>query len=151
MVVCISIQAETELDGVRTMKKPCPTSFALHAGLALTLALGIMPSLTLAQDAPAIVGDWSGTLNPGAQPKKKIVVHIAAAQDGTLSGTIDYPDQDTSGVPMTAITYRKSVLHFESTPSLTIYDGTMSQDKTRITGTVKQGSLTLDLNLTRTP
>jgi len=37
-----------------------------------------------------------GTLDPGAQPKKRIVVHISAAQDGSLSGTIDYPDQDTS-------------------------------------------------------
>jgi len=133
------------------MQKPCPSSFALYAGLALTLALGILPSLTLAQDTQTIVGDWSGTLNPGAQPKKKIVVHISAAQDGTLSGTIDYPDQDTSGIEITAITYRKSTLHFESTPSLTVYDGTMSEDKTRITGTMKQGALSLDLNLRRTP
>jgi len=133
------------------MKKPCSSSFALHAGLALTLAFGILPALTMAQDTQPIVGDWSGTLNPGAQPKKKILVHISAAQDGTLSGTIDYPEQDTSGIPMTAITYRKSVLHFESTPSLTVYDGTLSQDKTKITGTMKQGALSLDLNLTRTP
>ena len=133
------------------MKKPRASSFALHAGLALTLVFAILPKLSLAQDTQPIVGDWSGTLNPGAQPKKKIVVHISAAQDGTLSGTIDYPDQDTSGIPMTAITFRKSVLHFESTPSLTIYDGTMTEDKTKITGTMKQGSLTLGLDLTRTP
>jgi|SRR5271156_308513 hypothetical protein len=133
------------------MKKPRASSFALSAGLALALSWGIMPALTLAQDPPPIVGDWSGTLNPGAQPKKRIVVHISAAQDGSLSGTIDYPDQDTSGIQMTAITYRKSILHFESTPSLTVYDGTMNQDKSTIAGTMKQGGESLDLILKRTP
>jgi hypothetical protein len=133
------------------MKKPRASSFALYGGLALALAWGITPALTLAQDPPSIVGDWSGTLNPGAQPKKRIVVHISAAQDGSLSGTIDYPDQDTSGIQMTAITYRKSILHFESTPSLTVYDGTMNQDKSTITGTIKQGGTSLDLILKRTP
>jgi uncharacterized protein len=133
------------------MKRPRASSFALSAGLALALACGITPALTLAQDPSPIVGDWSGILNPGAQPKKQIVVHISAAQDGSLSGTIDYPDQDTSGIQMTAITYRKSILHFESTPSLTVYDGTMNQDKSTITGTMKQGGESLDLILKRTP
>jgi hypothetical protein len=133
------------------MKKPRASSLAVYAGFALTLAFGIMPALTVAQDTQMIVGDWSGTLNPGGQPKKRIVVHISAAQDGSLSGTIDYPDQDTSGIEITAITYRKSTLHFESTPSLTVYDGTMNQDNSKITGTIKQGGSSLDLNLRRTP
>ena len=120
------------------MKKPRASSFALFAGLTLMFALGMVPALTMAQDTRPIVGDWSGTLNPGAQPKKRIVVHISAAQDGSLSGTIDYPDQDTSGIQLTAITYRESTLHFESTPSLTVYDGTMNQDNSTITGTMKQ-------------
>jgi hypothetical protein len=42
---------------------------------------------TVAADAPSIVGDWPGTLDPGAQPKKRILVNISAGQDGTLSGT----------------------------------------------------------------
>jgi hypothetical protein len=133
------------------MKKPRASSFALCAGLTLTFVLGIVPALTMAQDTRPIVGDWSGTLNPGAQPKKRIVVHISAAQDGSLSGTIDYPDQDTSGIQLTAITYRESTLHFESTPSLTVYDGTMNQDNSTITGTMKQAGASLNLVLKRTP
>jgi hypothetical protein len=133
------------------MKKPRASSFALCAGLTLALAWGVAPALTVAQDTRPIVGDWSGTLNPGAQPKKRIVVHISAAQDGSLSGTIDYPDQDTSGVLITAITYSKSILHFESTPSMTIYDGAMNQDNATITGTMKQAGASLDLILKRTP
>jgi hypothetical protein len=133
------------------MKKARASSFALCAGLMLIFALGIVPALTMAQDTRPIVGDWSGTLNPGAQPKKRIVVHISAAQDGSLNGTIDYPDQDTSGIQLTAITYRESSLHFESTPSLTVYDGTMNQDNSTITGTMKQGGASLNLVLKRTP
>ena len=124
---------------------------ALGVGLALTLALGLVPALTMAQDARPIVGEWSGTLNPGAQHKKRIVVHISAAQDGNLSGTIDYPDQDTSGIEITAITYRKSILHFESSSGLIVYDGTMNQDNSTITGTMKQAGASLNLVLKRTP
>lgn len=133
------------------MKKARASSFALCARLTLTLALGIVSALAMAQDTRVIVGDWSGTLNPGAQAKKRIVVHISAAQDGSLSGAIDYPDQSTSGIQITAITYRQSTLHFESTPSLTVYDGTMSEDKSKITGTMKQAGESLSLVLNRTP
>ncbi len=92
------------------------------------LALTVAPSLK-AQQQRSIVGVWEGTLDPGAKPKQRIVIHITAAQDGTLSGTIDYPDQDTSGIQMTAITYKQHVLHFECTSNLSVYDGTMSDDK----------------------
>jgi hypothetical protein len=133
------------------LKGPRASRFALCLGLALTLGLSIAPALTMAADARPIVGDWEGTLDPGAQPKKRIVVHISAAQDGSLSGTVDYPDQDTSGIQITAITYKETTLHFESSPSLTVYDGTMNKDNSSITGTLKQAGASLDLVLKRTP
>ncbi len=133
------------------MKTVSVSFFAVCAVLALLLAFAIPPTLIVAQDGPPVVGDWQGTLNPGAQPKKPIVVHISAAQDGSLTGTIDYPEQDTTGIQMTAITYRKSILHFECTPSLTAYDGTMNQDHSAISGTLKRAGGSLDLTLHRTP
>ncbi len=60
------------------------------------LGLRIVPTLTMAADAQPVVGVWEGTLDPGDQPKKRILVHISAATDGSLSGTIDYPDQDSN-------------------------------------------------------
>ena len=135
------------------MKNPRASSFGLFAlclGLALILELGLVPARTMAADATPIVGNWEGTLDPGAQPKKKIVVHISASQDGSLSGTIDYPDQDTSGILITAITYKEPILHFESTGTGS-YDGTMSKDKSEITGTWKQGAAGVSLILKRTP
>ena len=81
------------------MKRPRAPWFQLCMGLTLMLGLAITPVLTMAADPPRIVGTWEGVLDPGAQPKKHIVVHISADQDGSLSGTIDYPDQDVLGNP----------------------------------------------------
>jgi hypothetical protein len=132
------------------MKELRHSSFGLCVGLALMLAGSVAVRLT-AQDAPPVVGEWTGTLNPGGQPKKQVVVHISAEQDGSLRGTIDYPDQAVSGVLITVITYSKSTLHFESTPGLCAYEGTMDKDSARITGVWKQGGTSLDLVLKRTP
>jgi hypothetical protein len=132
------------------MQTPRVSSSILCWGLALMLALTVAPFLK-AQQQRSIVGDWEGTLDPGAKPKQRIVIHITAAQDGTLSGTIDYPDQDTSGIQMTAITYKQHVLHFECTSNLSVYDGTMSDDKSVLNGTLKQGGGNLSLVLKRTP
>src|ERR1035438_4611717 len=126
------------------MKKHQASSLGLCLGLAVMLGFNMVPVRALAADAPPIVGAWGGTLDPGAQPKKRILVHISAAQDGTLSGTIDYPDQDVSGILITAITYKEPILHFESSSSLGSYDGTMNKDNSEITGTWKQGRATLD-------
>jgi|SRR5580658_4085020 hypothetical protein len=131
------------------MKKHHAALFFLS--FALLLALGIAPTLTPAQNRSVIVGDWEGTLDPGAQAKKRIVVHIAAAQDGSLSGTIDYPEQDTSGILITAITYKARALHFESSSIPALYDGTMDEEHSQITGTWKQGLAPLSLTLKRTP
>jgi hypothetical protein len=109
-----------------------------------------VPAVIKAADPSPIVGSWEGTLDPGAQAKKRIIVHIAAAQDGSLSGTIDFPDQDVSGTLITAITYKAPTLHFESSSSLVVYDGTMSKDNSQLTGTWRQGGAPVSLVLKRT-
>lgn len=116
---------------------------------ALMLALGILPTLALAQNRAGIVGDWEGTLDPGAQAKKRIVVHISAAQDGSLSGTVDYPDENVSGVLITAITYKDHALHFEVNSIPALYDGTMDEAHAQITGTWKPSGSPLSLILKR--
>jgi hypothetical protein len=117
---------------------------------ALTLALAIVPIVALAQNRAGIVGDWEGTLDPGAQAKKRIVVHISAAPDGTLSGTVDYPEESVSGILITAITYKDRALHFEASSILALFDGTADEAHTQITGTWKSGGTPLSLTLKRT-
>jgi hypothetical protein len=124
-------------------------SFGLCMGFVLILVLGIVPT-TMAADPSPIVGNWEGTLDPGAQPKKRIVVHIAAAQDGSLSGTIDYPDESASGALITAINYKEPALHFESNSGQISYDGTMNKENSEIVGNWKQGASPLRLTLKKT-
>jgi uncharacterized protein len=132
------------------MKKHRALLLGLSVGLTLMFGLSV-PAITMAADASPIVGNWEGTLDPGAQPKKRLLVHISAGQDGSLSGTIDYPDQATSGILITAITYKEPTLHFESNPNQSVYDGTMNKGNSEITGTWKQGGASLNLILKRTP
>lgn len=132
------------------MKKHHALFSRLCFGLTLILGLGV-PASTMAADASPIVGNWEGTLDPGAQPKKRLLVHISSSQDGTLSGTIDYPDQGTSGILITAITYKEPTLHFESNQIQGLYDGTMNKDKSEITGSWKEAGASLNLILKRTP
>jgi hypothetical protein len=118
----------------------------------MLLVLGlVVPAVMMAAEASPIVGNWEGTLDPGAQPKKRLVVHISASQDGSLSGTIDYPDQNISGILITAITYKESTLHFESSASQTSYDGVSNKDNSDITGTWKEVGTGVNLILKRTP
>jgi hypothetical protein len=128
--------------------------FQLSLGLMLIIgtvfAGSMLAPVAMAADPPRIVGTWEGVLDPGAQPKKHVVVHISAEQDGSLSGTIDYPDQDVSGILITAITYKQHELHFESTSNLSSFDGTLNKDGSEIAGNWKQGGTPLTLVLKRT-
>jgi uncharacterized protein len=133
------------------MKRRRALSSGLWLGLTLMPGLAIVPGPLLVAGEPPIVGAWEGTLDPGAQPKRRILVHISAEGDGSLRGTIDYPDQSTSGIGITAITYREPALHFEIGTMPASYDGTMNNDNSQIAGTWKQGGATLSLILKRTP
>jgi len=114
----------------------------------LILGMACFPVRLSAADPP-IVGVWEGILDPGAQPKQRVVVHISQSQDGILSGTIDYPDQDTSGNVITAITYKEPALHFECEPALVSYDGAMNKDNSEISGKWKKGGTSMTLVLRR--
>ncbi|MFZ0360137.1 MAG: hypothetical protein WAL58_06860 [Terriglobales bacterium] len=133
------------------MKRPRALSLAVCFGFMLIAGLWVAPAkLTAASTTSSIVGTWEGTVDPGAQAKKTVVLHISVGQDGIISGTIDYPDQDTSGIEITAITYQQHALHMESTPGLVSYDGTMNEEASQLTGTWTQSGNKLALVLKRT-
>jgi len=119
--------------------------------LALAIGLVMLPTVLLAATGSDVVGNWEGALDAGAQGKLRIIVHISQAKDGSLSGTMDSPDQGASGIPITKITYEGAKLHFEcaSIPGDAHYDGTVSKDKSQITGDWSQGGTSLPLNLTK--
>ncbi len=131
--------------------KPARALSATFCFGLLTVGMLIAPAkMTAASTTSPIVGTWEGKLDPGAQPKKRVVVHVSVGQDGIISGTIDYPDQDTSGIAITAITYKERILHFESSSSLVSFDGAMNEERSEISGTWTQTGTKLNLVLKRT-
>jgi hypothetical protein len=115
------------------------------ATLAVAWGLALLPAQACAEKAPGIVGDWEGTLDAGAQGKLRVVLHVTQAKDGSLSATMDSPDQNATGIPVTTITYKEPALHFESEPIKGSYDGKMNKDNTEIAGDWSQAGATLSL------
>lgn len=121
----------------------------LRCATALLFVLGMVSLVSLAASKPAVVGDWNGVLDAGGGNSLHIVVHITQAQDGSLAGTLDSPDQQANGIRISTITFKGSALHFECSDIGGSYDGKMSSDNSKLTGTWSQGGGSLALNLTR--
>ena len=117
----------------------------LLAVLAVAWGLTVLPARARAEQAPAVVGNWEGTLDAGDQGKLRVVLHVTQAKDGSLSATMDSPDQNATGIPVTTITYKEPALHFESEPIHGSYDGKMNKENTEIAGNWSQGGETLPL------
>src|SRR5579862_3379236 len=80
----------------------------------MTIGLAVRNAQAGPAPAPAVVGDWNGTLDTGSGTMK-VVVHIAQDKDAKLNATLDSPDQGAAamGIPISLITYKDSALHFE--------------------------------------
>jgi CubicO group peptidase (beta-lactamase class C family) len=104
---------------------------------SLTLmALAALSPLCHAQ--AQISGDWQATLvTPG--PQLHLVLHITAANDGSLSSTLDSVDQGANGIPVTATTLKNSKLSLTIDAVHGSYEGTVNKDATQIDGTWTQG------------
>lgn len=117
--------------------------------LALMIgALAMATAFAAAAPAVDIVGDWSGALDTGGG-SLHLVVHISADRDGHLSATMDSPDQSTTGIEVTTISFNKPDLHFEIREIGGVFDGKANGDVTEVAGTWKQGSVSLTLTLVR--
>lgn len=97
--------------------------------------------------APAIAGDWAGTLTAGPA-QLRLVLHVSAAKDGSLTATFDSVDQGAYGTPVDTITLKDSKLNFAINAAHGTYEGTVNKDASEIAGTWSQGQ-PLELNFKR--
>jgi len=93
--------------------------------------------------AGAIHGDYLGTLGP-----LHLKLHITAAADGTLNGTLDSPDQGASGIPCADFRLQGNTLSFAVPAVRGSWQGTVGSDGTTLSGTWNQGT-PMALNFTR--
>jgi uncharacterized lipoprotein YmbA len=87
---------------------------------------------------PSIAGDWAGTLDAGGA-QLRLLLHITAAKDGSLSATLDSIDQGANGIPVNSITFKDGKLNLDVQAVHGTYDGTVNKDASEIAGTWSQG------------
>jgi hypothetical protein len=93
-----------------------------------------------------IDGDWEGTLKAGAS--LRIVMHIATFEDG-MTATMDSPDQNASGLPVTTIAREGTKLRFMMKQLGGEFSGALDAGLTTIDGTWSQLGNSLPLALKR--
>lgn len=90
---------------------------------------------------------WVGTLDAGGG-KIRIVFNLARGEDGTLTATIDSPDQMAKGMPVRRAVYKDGKLTLELKQPVARFEGTMNKEGTELTGTWTQGGTGMPLVLT---
>jgi pimeloyl-ACP methyl ester carboxylesterase len=88
-----------------------------------------------------------GTLDAGAM-KLRVVFHITNTEDG-LSATMDSPDQNAMGMPVTSVTRDGASFKLEMKQIPGRFEGKIAQDLSTIDGTWTQGGNALPLLLKR--
>jgi uncharacterized protein len=93
-----------------------------------------------------ITGQWNGILKaPGVQ--LRIVFNINKTGTG-YSSTMDSPDQNAKGIPVTSTSFENSVLKLSMANAAIEYEGNLGKDNT-IVGTFKQSGQSFPLDLSR--
>jgi uncharacterized protein len=108
--------------------------------IASTLALGA----TTTASVSAAIGDWEGKIDTG-NGSLRVIVHISQATDGKLNGSLDSPDQGSTGTAIDSVIYKEPDLHFAIELFGSTFDGKMNNDNSEITGEWKQSGRSLQL------
>jgi fermentation-respiration switch protein FrsA (DUF1100 family) len=104
--------------------------------ILIVFILTVIATPSRAQD---VAGDWQGTLNTGAG-ELRLVLHIAKAADGALKATLDSIDQNSKGIPVSAVTLKDSRLSLEVAAVYGTYEGKVAADGKTVSGTWSQGA-----------
>ena len=118
--------------------------FGLFAVLVTMIASTLVLSATTTAPVSAAIGDWEGMIDAGGG-SLRVIVHISQAADGILTGSLDSPDQDATGIAINLVSYREPDLHFAIERIGSSFDGKMIHDNSEITGEWKQSGLSLPL------
>jgi uncharacterized protein len=124
----------TEIDGTWSQGQPLPLKFQRTAASADTASGNAGHKPTKASD---IDGTWLGSIDAGAA-KLRIIFHITNTEDG-LMATMDSPDQNAKGVPVTSVTRNHESIVLEMKQIGGKFEGKIGSDLTTMDGTWTQG------------
>jgi hypothetical protein len=93
-----------------------------------------------------VAGRWAGSVDATCLASFRIIVEADAA----LAGTMDIPEQNKSGLTLTAVTIVPTRVHFELPidDGKTVFEGVLRGDS--ISGSFVQGPFTATFNIQRT-
>ena len=111
----------------------CLVAFRIFL-VALMLA-GLPSSAAHAQQKLGFAGDYARMLGP-----LHVKLHVTAASDGTLSCTVDSPDQGMSGVKCADFHVNGQALSFTVLAVNGTWTGLISNDGSSLTGVWSQGA-----------
>ncbi len=122
--------------------------------IALASALVLACALAAEAGAPAetaktqpVVGTWQGTLPSGMGGQIRVVLKVQQTPEGTLSATMDSPDQNATGIPVAKISFEGQKMTLDVAAVAGSYEGTLDPRKNEISGTWKQSGQLIPLVL----
>ncbi|HEY6251287.1 MAG TPA: CocE/NonD family hydrolase [Candidatus Angelobacter sp.] len=101
-----------------------------------------------AQSAAGVVGEWNGTLDANGT-KLRLVLKVSKGTEGKVSATIDSPDQNVTGIPVSSVDQTGDEVKLELSGIAASFQGKMNAAGSEITGDWKQGGASLPLVLKR--
>ena len=122
-------------------------TFRTAISVALILIIGVS-ALSWGTTTEDIEGIWMGTLNVSSI-ELRIIFTITRNADGTLSATMDSPDQEAENIAISKVTFLQGRLYLESKVVQGTYEGHLRRDGS-IEGKWQQGGISLPLELKRT-
>jgi hypothetical protein len=126
------------------MKTHRAFGFGFLAMLVTMIASTLVLSATTTKSVSAAIGDWEGKIDAGGG-SLRVIVHISQAADGRLTGALDSPDQDATGIAIDLVSYKEPDLHFAIEQIGSSFDGKMIHNNSEISGEWKQSGLSLPL------
>lgn len=104
------------------------------------------PSLWPQPADPRIAGEWDGTI----ANKLRVIVRIEKAEDKSLQGMLESPDQGNAKIKIEAVTFdAKRGVRLELKTIGAIYEGELNADGSEIAGLWQQGGARVPLTLRR--
>ncbi|MBU1097909.1 MAG: alpha/beta hydrolase [Bacteroidetes bacterium] len=119
----------------------------IHIIFILFLSIIILSGSFYAQDLEKVAGDWQGKLTVGEQ-KLTIIFHIDYA-NRQLTATLDSPDQGAYAIKVDNVTLQGRDLMMDIKSISGSFGGEINEKADEITGTWKQGTMSLPLNVSK--
>jgi len=124
---------------------------ALMIGSLVLIAVLASMVAPVCQAQTQLAGDWQGTLSAGSV-QLRLVLHVTAAKDGSLTATLDSVDQSAYGIPVTTVTLKDSKFNFAVDAVYGTYAGTVNKNASEIDGIWSQGQpIALNFHRSATP